>query len=122
VSYVISHGRKIEYTTINPDGVAPKRRKRIEPFVQFSLAEAAALAKAVRNPALLVIAELKYAAWKAKGAPFRLPNARLRKLGVSREITRRTLRNLERDGIITVTERRPGCTAVVTYGPRTVNK
>jgi hypothetical protein len=53
-------------------------------------------AKLARSPATLVLIELLRAKFKARSSTFTLSNARLRKLGVSREIKRRVLRNLAR--------------------------
>ena len=50
----------------------------------------------------LVMVELLRASWKAKSSTFPLPNGRLEKLGVSREVKRRVLRDLEQGGLITV--------------------
>ena len=56
----------------------------MERFVKVPLVSAAQAAKAIRDPALLVLLELLLADWHADGGAFRFPNARLRKLGVDR--------------------------------------
>jgi Mn-dependent DtxR family transcriptional regulator len=61
----------------------------------------------------LVAIELLHAAWKAHSSSFPLPNGRLARLGVSREVKRRALQKLERAGLITV-DRRHGKTPTVT--------
>lgn len=68
--------------------------------------------KHIRSPATLVLLELLYQAWQ-KGATFPLPSERLMRLGVSREIKRRVLRDLERGGLILV-ERSSSKAPVVT--------
>ena len=50
----------------------------------------------------LVLIELLYASWKARSSTFPLPNSRLVKLGASREVKRRVLRDLEQAGLISV--------------------
>jgi len=91
---------------------APVKRK-IEPLVKVPLWWIAAAAKAARSPATVVCVELLHAAWKAKSLSFSLPNGRLEKLGVSRDVKRRVLRDLELGGLIRV-ERLPRRTPVVT--------
>jgi hypothetical protein len=51
--------------------------------------------------------------WKTKSSTFPLPNGRLERLGVSREIKRRVLRDLERGKFIVV-ERSPRRTPIIT--------
>jgi len=92
---------------------APKRREKTQRFVRVPLWWIETAAKDARSPTTLVLIELLYAAWKAKSSTFPLPNARLKKLGVSREIKRRVLRNLERRPVILV-ERSRGKTPVIT--------
>jgi hypothetical protein len=70
-------------------------------------------AKATHTPATVVCIELLHASWKAKSPTFPLPNGRLKKMGVSREVKRYVLRDLEAAGLITV-ERRSGKTPIVT--------
>ena len=92
---------------------APIKRKKPEPFVKVPLWWAEAASKATRSPAALVCIELLHTSWKEKSLTFPLPNARLKKLGEHRETKRRTLRALERAGLIQV-ERPARKTAVVT--------
>lgn len=90
-----------------------KLKKKREAFVKVPLWWAQAAAKATRSPTTLVLIELLYASWKARSSTFSFPNVRLAALGISREIKRRVLRDLERGGLITV-ERRPRKSPVVT--------
>jgi hypothetical protein len=83
------------------------------PFVKVPLWWAAEAAKATRMPGMLVLIELLHRSWKAKSLTFPLPNRDLGKHGVSREIKRKKLRDLEAAGLITV-ERRHGKTPRVT--------
>jgi hypothetical protein len=90
------------------EAMAPAKRKRkAEPFVKVPLWWAAAAAKATKTPAALVWIELLRASWKARSSTFPLANVRLARLGVSREVKRRVLRDLERAGLILV--ERPAC-------------
>jgi hypothetical protein len=92
--------------------MAAKRRKE-PPFIKVPLWWAEAAAKATRMPGMLVLVELLHRSWKAKNLTFPLPNGRLAKHGVSREIKRKKLRDLEAAGLITV-ERHHGRTPWVT--------
>jgi hypothetical protein len=69
--------------------------------------------RATRTPGFMVCIELLHASWKAKSVTVSVSNKRLRKAGVSREIKRRVLRDLEAAGLITI-ERRRGCSPRVT--------
>ena len=94
------------------EAAAPVKRKKVEPFVKVPLWWIAAAARHARSPATLVMIELLQASWKAKSLSFPLPNGRLNRLGASREIKRRVLRDLEAGGLIKV-ERRSRKTPVV---------
>ena len=95
------------------EAAAPAKRKKAEPFVKVPLRWIAVAAKATRSPVTIVCIELLHASWKAKNSTVPLPNGRLAKLGVSREIKRRCLRDLERAGLISV-ERPARKTPIVT--------
>ena len=84
-----------------------------DPFVKVPLWWAEAAAKATRTPGFLVCIELLRASWKAKSLTFSASNKRLAKAGVSREVKRRVLRDLEAAGLVTI-ERRPGRSPRVT--------
>ena len=111
MNYVIRAGRRIEVDTLNIG--TPGKRKKVEPFVKVPLWWIAAAAKHTRSPATLVCIELLHVHWKTKRLSFPLPNGRLKMLGVSREIKRRVLRDLERGGLITI-ERPTRKTPIVT--------
>jgi hypothetical protein len=95
--------------------VAPgqRRKQKADPFVHVPLWWIAQATKLTRTPAALVCIELLYRHWKAKSPSFPFPNAGLKKLGVSRDVKRRVLRDLERGGLITV-ERPTRKTPIVT--------
>ena len=90
-----------------------KPNRSTEPFVKVPLWWIAAAAKATKSPRTLVLTELLYSAWKTKRSTFPLPNASLARLGVSREVKRKVLRDLERAGLIVV-DRPDRKTVVVT--------
>jgi hypothetical protein len=92
---------------------AGKRNKKAEAFVKVPLWWIETAAKDARSPTTLVLIELLYASWKAGSSTFPLPNGRLNKLGVSREVKRKVLRNLERRPVILV-ERHPRKAPIVT--------
>ena len=86
-----------------PKAAAPVKRKRtIEPFVKMPLWWAEAAAKATNSPVTIVLVELLRLRWKTQRTTFPLPNGRLKKLGVSRDVKRRVLHDLERAGLIAV--------------------
>ena len=87
------------------EAVAPMKRKKVEAFVKVPLWWIMAAAKATGSPAVLVLIELLHLQWKTRRMSFPVPNARLKKLGVSREVKRRVLRDLQRAGLITVDQR-----------------
>ena len=89
---------------------APKTK---DPFVKVPLWWAKAAAKATRAPDVLVWVWLLYKFWDGHGQPVPMANAKLKRWGVSREIKRRVLRDLENAGLITV-ERLPRKTPTVT--------
>jgi hypothetical protein len=84
-----------------------------EPFVKVPLWWIEAAAKATNSPRTLVLMELLYTAWKTRRSTFPLPNGRLARLGVSREVKRKVLRDLEHAKLIVV-ERPTRKTVVVT--------
>jgi hypothetical protein len=87
--------------------------KRKDAFVKVPLWFAVEAAKATNTARALVWIELLHATWKAGGATISLPNGRLQRHGVSREVRRRVLRELAAAGLITV-ERRQGKATLVT--------
>jgi hypothetical protein len=92
--------------------VLPHKRAK-EAFVRVPLWWMIRATKLTKTPAAMVCIELLYRSWKTKSLTFPLPNARLQKLGVSREVKRRVLRDLERGRLITV-ERPARKTPIVT--------
>jgi hypothetical protein len=97
------------------EAAAPGRwkRKKVEPFVHVPLWWITQATKLTKTPAALVCIDLLYRSWKAKSLTFPFPNGDLKKLGISRDIKRRVLRDLETGGLITV-ERPTRKTPIVT--------
>ena len=85
---------------------APVKRKIVETFVKVPLWWAREAAKATKTLKALVWVELLHASWRAKSPTFPLPNGRLKKVGVTRFVKSRVLRELEAAGLITVEWRR----------------
>jgi hypothetical protein len=81
--------------------------KKKDLFVKFPLWWAVEAAKAAKSPATLVCVHMLHSSWKARSLTFPLSNAWLEQRGVTREVKRRVLRDLEAAGLITV-ERRSG--------------
>jgi hypothetical protein len=111
---IIRHGRRIEVEDLEPPKSArgPRRATR-EPFAKVYLDGAAAVAKALGSPIVLIAPLLIHLAWRTKSATFPLPNKVLTKYGVDRHAKYRVLRRLEKAGIIDV-RNDPGKTTVVT--------
>jgi hypothetical protein len=87
---------------------APTKRKKVEPFVKVPLWWIEEAAKATESPTTLVLIELLRLHWKTGSSTFPLPNGRLQKLGVSRKVKYRVLRDLEKGkGRLIVVERIP---------------
>src|SRR5262245_1707308 len=84
------------------EAAAPVKRKMLEPFVKVPLWWAEATAKAAGSPTTAMLVELLRLRWKTQSMTFPLPNGRLQKLGVSRDVKRRVLSDLERAGLILV--------------------
>jgi hypothetical protein len=82
-------------------------------FVKVPLWWITEASRAMKTPMALVAIELLYAAWKTRSSTVSMPNGRLAKLGVSREVKRRALQKLEVAGLIRV-DRRHGKTPLVT--------
>ena len=59
-------------------------------------------AKATKSPTTVVLIELLRLRWKTGSSTFPLPNARLQRLGVSRKVKQRILRELELAQLIIV--------------------
>jgi hypothetical protein len=88
-------------------------RRDKDPFVNMPLWWAEAAAKATKSPAIIVAVELLLRQFEAHSMTFPLPNGRLAKLGVSRKVKYRVLRDLERAKLITI-ERPVRKTPIVT--------
>jgi hypothetical protein len=110
--YLMAHGRRIAVETLDT-GASRQRKKKVEPFVKVPLWWIEETAKLTKSPTTLVLMELLRLHWKTKSSTFPLPNGRLERLGVSREIKRRVLRDLERGKFIVV-ERSPRRTPIIT--------
>jgi hypothetical protein len=82
-------------------------------FVKVPLWLAAAAAKATGDPAILVLAHMLHASWKAHSLTFRLSNSYLARNGVSRKSKSRVLRELEAAGLIRM-EQKNGRSPLVT--------
>jgi hypothetical protein len=82
--------------------VAPVKRKKQEPFVKVPLGLAAKAAAACGCVQMMVWLYLLHRSWKLQKASFTVPSSALRNFGISREVKRRALRNLEGAGLIAV--------------------
>ena len=79
-----------------------KRKQDAEPFVKVPLWWIEAAAKATKSSTTVVLIELLRLRWKTGSSTFPLPNARLQRLGVSRKVKQRILRELELARLIIV--------------------
>jgi hypothetical protein len=85
---------------------APAKRKKRDPFVKVPLQSAAAAAKATGGQRFMVWLYLLHRSWFEKRTTVSLPNGALRKYGISRDIKRKALADLEAVGLVQV-DRRP---------------
>jgi hypothetical protein len=81
---------------------APVKADKSTAFAQISLAFAAKAAAATNCPKAVVWVWLAYRAWKTKSTKIDVPNDALVKLGVSRDVKRAALQQLEEAGLISV--------------------
>jgi hypothetical protein len=80
----------------------PKRPRDFDEFTKVQIWWAAAAARAVRAPALLICVRLLHLAWKAKYRSFTVPNGWLEERGISKKTKARVLRRLEKAKLITI--------------------
>jgi hypothetical protein len=80
----------------------PRRNKKAAPFVKVPLWWIEETAKLTKSPTTLVLIELLRLHWKTKSLTFPLPNGRLQRLSVSRDVKRRVLHDLEQARFIVV--------------------
>lgn len=84
------------------EAATPIKRKKVELFVKVPLWWIEEAAKATKSPTTVVLIELLRLRWKTGSSTFPLPNARLQRLGVSRKVKQRILRELELAQLIIV--------------------
>jgi hypothetical protein len=82
----------------------PRRaqKQQTDPFVMVPLWWIERAAELTHSPTTLVLMVLRHEAWRTKSTTFPLPNARLKRLGVSQKVKLRVLHALERGGLISV--------------------
>jgi len=81
---------------------APAKRRKQQPFVKVPLKEAARAAAASGCQQMMVWLYILHRSWKLQKASFAVPSGALRSFGISKEVKRRALRNLEAAGLIIV--------------------
>jgi hypothetical protein len=91
----------------------PVKGKKATPFVKVSLAAAVKACTAVNCPKAIVWIWLVHRVWHQKSRTIAVPNGALAKLGVSREMKRRALQQLETAGLV-ILERPSRKTLLVT--------
>src|SRR5262245_2116322 len=79
------------------------KTKNPDQFVKVPLWWAEQASQATRTPKAMAWIRLLHLSWAAHSKTFRLPNDRLRSRGVSCDVKRRALRDLEKAGLIQVT-------------------
>jgi hypothetical protein len=95
----------------NPKQGGAKRGKNL--YVKVPLWWIEEAAQAMGSPRTLVAIWLLHLQWKARSMTFPVPNGRLGKRGVDKQVKRRVLADLEAGGLITVA-RSHGKTPIVT--------
>ena len=96
-----------------PKSATVKGRRRSDPFIRVPWEWIEQAARLTRSPTTLILMELLYASWRARSLTFPLPNARLKHLGVSRDVKSRVLLDLECGRVIAV-RRSPRKTPIIT--------
>jgi hypothetical protein len=81
---------------------APTKRKRVRSYVRIPLELAGQAAAATGGKRMLVWMLILYRSWQRQNPTVVLPNTMLRKYGISREVKRRALKQLEAAGLIKV--------------------
>jgi hypothetical protein len=97
------HQKWIEVETLETRKVVRKDKQK--PFAKIDLADAAKAFKALGNPKAMVRVWLLHRVWKRKSRTVTAPNGELERLGVSRNIKLRALRQLEAGGLISIDHR-----------------
>jgi hypothetical protein len=106
-------GKLITVETLTNPAATKIRRRRPGTFVQVPLASAARAYAAMHSPKAMVWLWLQYQVWKTKSKVVAVPNGVLAEYGVSPDVKRAALLQLEVAGLITV-DRRPRQTPIVT--------
>jgi hypothetical protein len=115
VYYEIAHGRRIAYQYLDP-GKPPKQRRRHrlkKTWAKIPYERGILLAKDLRNPAWAVLLVLYHLCFFEKNNQVKLTNDLLGQFGISEESKSCGLRQLEREGVVTV-KRRRGASPLVT--------
>jgi hypothetical protein len=111
---IVRHGKRIEVEELDPPKSSRSAKKLgHEPFAKMHLKDAAALAKAMGSPRVLIASLLIHLAWKTKSATFPLSNEMLARYGVNRWAKYRALKRLEKAGKISF-RTDPGKATIVT--------
>jgi hypothetical protein len=110
---IVRHGRRIEVETLTNTAAKQVTGQKREPFVQVPLALAARAAAATNNQKMMVWLWLRHQAWKTRRKVVAAPNGVLTEYGISPDVKRAALRQLEAAGLIGI-ERRPRKTPIVT--------
>ena len=92
---------------------APARRKKFQSYVKVPLKLTARAAAAIGDRRLFVWIWLLHRTWQRGTATVVVPSAALQKYGVSRDVKRHALKQLEAAGLITI-DWRPHRNPVVT--------
>jgi hypothetical protein len=105
---IMAHGKLIEIETLETPSMRLRAAYRANkrPRVMIDLTEMAGMTKAAEIPGAMLLIVLQYMVWKTKGPTFPLPNALLKRYGVSRSVKSRTLQKLEAAGRIKLERRR----------------
>jgi hypothetical protein len=92
---------------------APAKRKKRKPFVMVPLETMVVACAALNCRKALVWLWLLHQVWRTKKRTVRVPNKALAQLGVTRDVKRQALEQLEAAGLVNV-DRRPRNTPLIT--------
>jgi hypothetical protein len=90
---------------VNARDLETRKKKKEQRFAMVPLKWGVAAARAGSCPRAILILWLAHLAWKANGKPFTVSNRELERMGVDRYLKYKTLRDLEKEGLIEVVRR-----------------
>jgi hypothetical protein len=115
--YSSAAGKFVEVASLDVGGTMTKARAREGTlFVKVPLFVAREICSILRTPKAMMGLILLHTAWKTRSQTFLVPNGMLARYGVSREVKRRALAELEDAGKIEVNRQRGRAPVITLLG------